>query len=132
MGNVVCGIWQNKNNQVFVAQRGPLQKHGGYWEFPGGKVEREETAPQALIREWQEELALEIELCKYLGKVALKTSAKEPSFLLAYQIKANPNATMALQVHAKFRWLDFKQLKNWPLLNSDLALLPQIRDGLKS
>lgn len=49
-----------KNNQVLIAQR-PVDKHkGGYWEFPGGKIEPLETAAQALSRELREELNITV------------------------------------------------------------------------
>ncbi|MBY6187788.1 8-oxo-dGTP diphosphatase MutT [Marinobacter hydrocarbonoclasticus] len=46
------------NGNVLVAQRHKTQHQGGLWEFPGGKVEQEETPEQALIRECQEEVGL--------------------------------------------------------------------------
>lgn len=50
-----------KNSQVLIARR-PVDKHkGGYWEFPGGKIESSETAEQALIREIAEEVNIQIE-----------------------------------------------------------------------
>lgn len=43
---------------VLVAQRQPGQHLAGYWEFPGGKIEPEETLASALRRELSEELGL--------------------------------------------------------------------------
>jgi len=49
-----------KNNSVLIARRPSHVHQGDLWEFPGGKVEAGETVKQALCREMQEELGIEI------------------------------------------------------------------------
>ena len=50
----------NNYDQVLIAKR-PINKHlTGFWEFPGGKVEKGETPENALIREVKEELNVDI------------------------------------------------------------------------
>lgn len=44
--------------RILLAQRPKNKLMGGFWEFPGGKVETEETPEQALIREINEELGI--------------------------------------------------------------------------
>jgi len=64
---VVCGIiW--KENKIFIARRKPEKSLGGYWEFPGGKIEKGEDPETALARELKEELGMEIMVGKYLGE----------------------------------------------------------------
>ncbi len=58
------------NNQRFlIAQRPLTGLLGGLWEFPGGKQEPGETLPQALQREIQEELAIEITVGDHLTSI---------------------------------------------------------------
>lgn len=47
-----------RDGQVLIAKRQDHQHQGGLWEFPGGKVEAGETTPEALVREFQEEVDL--------------------------------------------------------------------------
>lgn len=58
---VVCAILEH-DGKVLVARRGPSMTMAGYWEFPGGKVEPNESAEAALVREIKEELGLEVEV----------------------------------------------------------------------
>ncbi len=57
---VVAGIIRDEHGRVLLAQR-PAHKHqGGCWEFPGGKIQRAETASVALARELAEELDIRV------------------------------------------------------------------------
>ncbi len=55
---VVAAALVNPQGQFLLQQRPYAKEHGGLWEFPGGKVELNETLSAALIREVREELAL--------------------------------------------------------------------------
>ena len=57
---VVVGILMNAEKQVFIAQRSASSTYPLKWEFPGGKIEGEESFEEALIRELNEELGCEI------------------------------------------------------------------------
>ena len=56
--HVVAAVICDENGNVLIAKRPKDVHQGGLWEFPGGKVESGEQAPQALVRELQEELAI--------------------------------------------------------------------------
>lgn len=59
--HVVVAVFENKDDQVLIAKRAKTQHQGGKWEFPGGKVEKGENSKQALQREIQEELGVQIQ-----------------------------------------------------------------------
>jgi 8-oxo-dGTP diphosphatase len=55
---VAAIIFNQDKSQIFITKR-PDDKHqGGFWEFPGGKVESDETIEQAMIRELDEEIGI--------------------------------------------------------------------------
>ena len=56
--NAAVGIIQRKDGFVLLAERPAGKPWAGYWEFPGGKVELNESPLQALKRELQEELGI--------------------------------------------------------------------------
>jgi 8-oxo-dGTP diphosphatase len=57
---VVAGCIVDEQMRVLVAQRPPGKSFAGMWEFPGGKLEPNETAEVGLVRELREELGIEI------------------------------------------------------------------------
>ncbi|MCE5221512.1 MAG: (deoxy)nucleoside triphosphate pyrophosphohydrolase [Clostridium sp.] len=58
---VVGAILENENNEIFCALRSPDMSIPNMWEFPGGKVEKDESLKEAIEREIQEELDCNIE-----------------------------------------------------------------------
>ncbi len=58
--DVAVGILIKPNGDVLLAQRPVGKPYAGYWEFPGGKVEPNETILDALKREFLEELGVQI------------------------------------------------------------------------
>ncbi|MBN46609.1 MULTISPECIES: 8-oxo-dGTP diphosphatase MutT [unclassified Methylophaga] len=58
---VAVAIILNNDEQVLIARRHAHQHQGDLWEFPGGKREADETRLQALQREIQEEVGLQVE-----------------------------------------------------------------------
>ena len=58
--DVVCGIICDEENQVLVSLRNSQQDQGGLWEFPGGKVELNESFEEALSRELAEEVGIKV------------------------------------------------------------------------
>jgi 8-oxo-dGTP diphosphatase len=58
----------NQESQVFLAKRGPQAwNEQGTWEFPGGKVSFGEKLADAIVREFEEEYGMTIELVDLLG-----------------------------------------------------------------
>ena len=79
--NVVAAAIE-RDGKIFCAQRPEGKCLGGFWEFPGGKLEIGESPEQALVREIKEELNSEIEIISYIndasydydfGTVVMKT-----------------------------------------------------------
>ncbi len=63
----VVGALITRDEHYLVAKRSPSQVHGGKWEFPGGKVEPNETQPFALEREILEEFGWRVQCGNSIG-----------------------------------------------------------------
>lgn len=109
----VVGAVISKDGKILAAQRKEESSLGGFWEFPGGKIEENETPREALTREIKEELEAEIdifdEICtvdhKYdFGIVRLTTFRCR---MLSDSISLND--------HQDTRWLSMRELRdvNW-------------------
>jgi 8-oxo-dGTP diphosphatase len=59
--HVAVGVIENNLGQILIAKRPESAHQGGLWEFPGGKVDSGENCQQALFRELNEELAIQVE-----------------------------------------------------------------------
>jgi 8-oxo-dGTP diphosphatase len=58
--HVAVGVLIDEYGKILIAQRPPGKYQPGLWEFPGGKVEENETAFQALQRELFEEIGIQV------------------------------------------------------------------------
>jgi len=58
---VVGAIIENENEEILCALRSPRMSRPNLWEFPGGKVEKEEIIREAVVREIMEELGCNVE-----------------------------------------------------------------------
>ncbi|OCH14081.1 8-oxo-dGTP diphosphatase MutT [Aliivibrio sp. 1S128] len=57
--HIVAAVILNlKKDKIFITKRPDKAHKGGFWEFPGGKVEEGESAEQAIIRELNEEVGI--------------------------------------------------------------------------
>ncbi len=101
----------DRNGKYLVGQRPSHKHHGGLWEFPGGKIQKNETATAAIRRELREELALDF---IGVGKtVAMLTDGIIQIQFLFVNIKDHPVA----MEHSELRWCKPTEL-------ADLELAP--------
>ena len=113
-------------DQVFATQRG-YGAYKDFWEFPGGKLEPGETAPQALVREIREELGAEITVGERLATV----EHDYPDFHLSMDCfwAAVAAGELVLREHEAARWLGKDELESVPWLPADRELLARIRES---
>lgn len=109
MTDVVAGLVVDKRGWILMGQRKPEQKRGGLWECPGGKVDAGESHEVALIREWSEELNVDVKPYGNFMCVAEASLDLEVSFtVFLYPIVIVNPAQMRPFEHAEIRWVDPK------------------------
>ena len=62
--NVAVGVLIDSNKKILLAQRSKSRTWAGWWEFPGGKLEKNETPKEALTRELKEEIDIDVVNCE--------------------------------------------------------------------
>jgi 8-oxo-dGTP diphosphatase len=67
--HVAAAVIRDGSGQILIARRADTQHQGGLWEFPGGKVEADESVEAALARELHEELGIVVGATRPLIKV---------------------------------------------------------------
>lgn len=112
-----------KENQILATQRGYGEFKGG-WEFPGGKIEAGETPQQALVREIEEELELEIEVEDLIETVEYDY----PQFHLTMHCFwcSVKSGDLVLKEHEAARWLTAEMLHSVDWLPADLGVVEKI------
>ena len=111
--------------RVLAAQRAYPPALAGLWEFPGGKVEPDESEVDALVRECREELGLVVEVG---GRVGEDTPTVDGQMLLRVYAARVVGGALALAEHAQARWLTAEEIGSVPWIAADepvmSALLP--------
>ena len=128
---VVIAIFIDRQSRVLITQRGLTSSHAGFWEFPGGKVEIDETAEQALKREVFEELGVIVHQANYLA--ALDYTYPEVSVCLhVYHIIEYAGTPKRCEQQQDLQWVSSKSLPDYLLLESSRLLLAVIEKLIDS
>jgi mutator protein MutT len=113
-----------QNNQILICQRGAEGNCAFLWEFPGGKLESDETMEQCAIRECREELQIDIAIRDIYAKLIYKYPDKEIAFTFFNAQLIGGAITTA--VHADFKWVLPDELKNYEFCPADVAIVARL------
>lgn len=121
MINVVAAILE-KEDKVLIARKKKGKPLEGYWEFPGGKIEKGETPEQALIRELKEEMDIEIEVKRYVGESIYDYGDNKIVSLKGYTAKVK-SGEIKLSDHDEYRCVTLEEIKEYRMAPADIPLI---------
>lgn len=118
------------DGRVLLAQRPEGKSMAGLWEFPGGKVEADETPEQALVRELNEELGIDTwESC--LAPLSFASHSYDDFHLLMPVFACRKwEGQVKPQEGQTLKWVRVNQLRDYPMPPADIPLIAMLRDLL--
>lgn len=121
---VVAAVIQ-RGNEVLVCLRPLHKRHGGLWEFPGGKCEPDESDAEAIQRELLEELGV---VGSASGAALYSVMDPGSRFEIVF-VPATIMGTPSCREHLELRWATIGELRQLPLAPSDRRFLASFEEG---
>ena len=119
MYDIAVSVIEYKN-KILITKRLNKNFLPGLWEFPGGKIEKNETAIQAIIREVKEETNLTVSNPIFLGNIKHKYSHFGVNISLFISF---PKSIKSLNLSQEYRWIRMKDILNYPLPKANHKML---------
>ena len=115
-----------EDGKVLLARRAKGEKLAGYWEFPGGKREEDETIDECLVREIREELSLDIEVVGEFDTSDFEYPGGQIRLIgLLAEIQ---NGVISKTVHDLVEWIDICSVLDYQLAPADIPLAERLRN----
>ena len=116
------------NGKYLIAQRGKQDPLCGLWEFPGGKVEADETLQECLIRELHEELNIHAQISEFLctSTFVHKNSVYDMCVFKVYLYEGE----IKLTEHSAIAWVTAAELSNYTYPEPDLPIIELLQKTL--
>ena len=120
----------NSDNQILIAQR-PKEKHlSSLWEFPGGKVEKNESPENTLIRELKEELNVNINQKCVAPLTFSEFDYKEFNLLLLLYVCRRWDGDPESMENNPIKWVKSNKLREYKMPPADDSLIYCLQDLL--
>lgn len=122
---VVAAIIENEKNEILCALRSPEMAIPNMWEFPGGKVEKDEDIYSALVREIKEELDCTVETVDFFND---NTHEYETFIINLIAIKCRiVEGTPTPSEHSTLIWLKRENLDSLKWAPADIPAVEQLK-----
>ena len=118
-------LWDRDRQRILIDRRLPEGELAGYWEFPGGKIEGQETAADCIKRELQEELAIEVEVGDHLITVDFEYETLRVSLVVHHciHISGEPQAIASSEI----RWVTVDELSSYQLPAANYQIVQALK-----
>lgn len=124
MIDVVAAIIKDEEGKILIAQRNLKKSQGGLWEFPGGKIEANETREDAIIREIREELNIDVKVVCFFAEKVFNYPDKDINLIALECSKIN--GVIKLLEHEDYRWVNSSELENFEFAPADMFIVEKL------
>ena len=114
-----------RGGRILICRRGPEQKHGGKWEFPGGKLEEGESPRESLRRELREELRIEARIESEITSYQYQYPGRQRICLVFFRVRefsGEPDYTHFDQVC----WVKPAEMPTFDFLEGDVDFVREL------
>jgi len=125
---VVAGLIL-QNNKLLICQRPKFKDHPLKWEFPGGKIKKNETSEDALIREINEELSINIFNYNELISYSFNYSDLGKAVFINFYLIKNFTGKILNNFHNQLKWIEIKDIRQYDFLEGDLKIIDFINSN---
>ncbi|MEL6735064.1 MAG: (deoxy)nucleoside triphosphate pyrophosphohydrolase [Pseudomonadota bacterium] len=126
---VACAL-VDTDDRVLLAQRPPGKSMAGLWEFPGGKLEEDETPEEALIRELAEELGIETKVACLAPLTFASHAYDDFHLIMPLFVCRRWWGIVQPQEGQVLKWVRSEKLRDYPMPEADIPLIPILRELL--
>lgn len=125
---VVCAIIK-KDDKYFCCQRSADKSLALKWEFPGGKIELNESKEEALIREIKEELKSNISIIEYIGvSNHVYSNLEKPFSISMYGFLCKlEKGTLELTEHIDSKFVSIDEMFEMDFAEADIPLIHMLK-----
>ena len=117
-------------NKILIGKRPVGKVFGNLWEFPGGKVKKNETVEQALIRETKEEINIDLSKNCIAPLVFSTYENENVNIIILLFISRKWNLEPICKFHAELRWVKANNLNNYNMPPANKFLVTSLQDLL--
>jgi len=121
------GVIWNQQGQILIDRRRPTGVLGGFWEFPGGKIETGETVEECIKREIWEELGIVIEVGKHLITIA-HTYAHLNVTLIVHHCQYTDGVPQPIECD-EIRWVNLEELDEFNFPEANFQIIAALRQA---
>ena len=126
MITVVAALIEKDNKYLIARRSSGSEDVLGKWEFPGGKVEKNETEEHAIEREIKEEFEMDIKALKFLTNNICEYPSKTIDLRL-YECK-HINGEFHLHDHSEYKFVNKEEIINYDLCQADIPLAEYVKN----
>ena len=109
---------------ILITRRPPESRHGGMWEFPGGKLDAEESPQECLRREIIEELGLEVAV-ESIFEIAYHRYEWGPVLILAFECRPLKGEIRHIGI-SDHRWVSPEEMPLYDILPADRPIIAKL------
>ena len=124
--DVTCAVIV-KDDRILITRRADNMSRPGKWEFPGGKIEKDESAEECILREIEEELNLKLKIKNWIDPVV--HHYPDISIRLIPCIAEIGSGELTLHEHSEFKWVKPDELDDQDWAPADIPVIKQISDN---